>query len=112
VLDKKKLIIKTIEDKLASDIKVIDFNNVSPFYDYFIICTSLNDRMNRSICKNVEKTAKENNIIINSIEVSNDGGWSLIDLDDIVIHVFSKQQRELYALESLWKDLPIEEIHE
>ena len=111
MVDKKALIIKAMTDKLASDIKVIDFNNVSPFYDYFIIGTSLNERMNRAICKNIEKVAKENNIEILVNETAKDGGWSLLDLDGIVVHIFSQSQRELYALEKLWSDLPIEVIN-
>ena len=108
-MTKKEIIIKAMDDKLASDIKVIDFQNRSPFYDYFIIGTSLNDKMSKAIARNVVKAANENGYHVNNVETSDSGDWTLIDLDDIVVHVFTPQARLFYGLESLWAELPIED---
>jgi len=109
-MTKKELIIKSMDDKLALDIKVINFQNKSPFYDYFIIGTALNDKMSEAIGRNVVKTANLNGYKVNKIESSANGDWTLVDLDDIIVHIFTQQARNFYSLEKLWSDLPIEEI--
>lgn len=108
-MNKKEIIIKAIDDKLGSDIKVIDFMNTNPFYDYFIIATSLNEKMSEAISRNVVKTAIENGFEVNKVESSAE--WTLIDVDDIVVHIFSPVGRVHYSLDKLWADLPVEEVN-
>jgi ribosome-associated protein len=52
----------------------------------------------------MEKTLKENGIETLSRERFKPGGWLILDAIDFVVHLFSKEQRENYALEHLWKD--------
>lgn len=101
------LIYKAMDDKLAMDIVAIDFRNVSPFVDYFLIATARNARMAKSIIENVEDVANINNIPIKSISKNLESKWLLVDLGDIVCHIFFDNERENYNLEGLWKDLPI-----
>jgi len=105
------IVVKAMDDKLASDIKIIDFDHTSPFYDYFVIGTCLNEKMAKAIAANIVKVARENNIEVVGVETSSNGEWTLIDLDGIVCHVFSPFARSNYNLERLWGDLKITEAN-
>lgn len=110
MLSELELIVKAMDDKLASNIKVIDFRNNSPFYDYFLIGSALNNKMANSIIDNIYKISKENNIKVRSIDSSEGSNWYIIDLFDIVVHIFTFEAREVYALEKLWGDMPNIEV--
>ena len=98
-----------MDEKLASDMVVLDFRNQSPYVDYFIIASARNFRMARSIIENVEDKVSEAGYAIRHSYVD-DSKWLLIDLGDVVCHVFYDDAREYYNLEGLWKDLPIVEM--
>ncbi|MBQ9425384.1 MAG: ribosome silencing factor [Erysipelotrichaceae bacterium] len=98
-----------MDEKLASDMVVLDFRNQSPYVDYFIIASARNFRMARSIIENVEDKVSEAGYAIRHSYVD-DSKWLLIDLGDVVCHVFYDDAREYYNLEGLWKDLPIIEM--
>ena len=98
-----------MDEKLASDMVVLDFRNQSPYVDYFIIASARNFRMARSIIENVEDKVSEAGYAIRHSYVD-DSKWLLIDLGDVVCHVFYDDAREYYNLEGLWKDLPVIEM--
>lgn len=95
-----------MDDKMARDITIIDFRNYSPFMDYFVIATALNKRNAQAIIDNVEQEIYKNGFQVKKTEKNSDSKWLLLDLGDIVCHVFYDGERELYNLEGLWKDLP------
>ena len=96
-----------MDEKLAEDLIVLDFRKRSPYVDYFIIGTARNYRMAKSIVDNVEEKALENGYEVKRIYAEKETKWLLVDLGDVVCHVFYDGERELYNLEGLWKDLPI-----
>ena len=96
-----------MDEKLAEDLIVLDFRKQSPYVDYFIIGTARNYRMAKSIVDNVEEKALENGYEVKRIYAEKETKWLLVDLGDVVCHVFYDGERELYNLEGLWKDLPI-----
>ena len=99
-----------MDEKQASDLKVLDFRRQSPFLDYFIIGSARNYRMARSIIENVEEKALEAGYEIRRSYIDDSSKWLLIDLGDVVCHVFYDGEREYYNLEGLWKDLPTVEM--
>lgn len=101
---------KAMDDKQADELVVLDFRSHSPFVDYFIIGTAKNQRMAKSIIENVEEVAVQNGFEVKHSYVNNESKWLLIDLGEIVCHVFYDGERQVYNLEGLWKDLPIVEM--
>ena len=99
-----------MDEKLASDLKVIDFRKQSPYLDYFIIGSARNYRMARSIVENVEEKVLEAGYEVRHSYIDDSSKWLLIDLGDVVCHVFYDGEREYYNLEGLWKDLPTVEM--
>ena len=104
--DLLKIAYDAMDSKQADRLVVIDFRNHSPFVDYFIIGSARNERMAKSIIEEVEDQATMNGYKVNSISMGKESAWFLIDLGSIVCHVFYGEDREIYNLEGLWKDLP------
>ena len=81
--------------------------DVSPFfslYDYFIVCSGETGRQVRAIYEEVEKKCKENHIDIHHCEDDPDSRWILVDIFDMLLHIFVDEAREFYNLEYLWRD--------
>jgi len=91
-------------DKKAMDIKLLYFGDTSPLTDCFIIATGTSDPHLKALRDNLEKTLKDSKIEIFSRDRFQPSGWLVLDAIDFVVHLFSKEQRENYALEDLWKD--------
>lgn len=81
----------------------MDIHDVTYIADYFIICSGTSDRMLNSLADAVEETAKQKYGINGRREGAPREGWVLVDLGDIVVHLFSPDQREFYDLELLWE---------
>tara|TARA_B100001250_G_scaffold351539_1_gene323764 strand:+ start:372 stop:746 length:375 start_codon:yes stop_codon:yes gene_type:complete len=91
-------------DKKAMDIKLLYFGDTSPLTDCFIIATGTSDPHLKALRDNLEKTLKDSKIELFSRDRFQPSGWLVLDAIDFVVHLFSKEQRENYALEDLWKD--------
>ena len=91
-------------DKKAEDLKLLYFGDKSPLTDCFIIATGTSDPHLKALRNNLEVVLKKNKIETLSKDRFQPGGWLILDAIDFVIHLFSKEQRENYALEHLWKD--------
>ena len=91
-------------DKKAEGLKLLYFGEKSPLTDCFIIATGTSDPHLKALRDNLEKALKENSVQTLSRERFKPGGWLILDAIDFVVHLFSHEQRENYALEHLWKD--------
>jgi ribosome-associated protein len=91
-----------LEDKKAEDLVLIDITDLSVFADYFIVCSGTSDRMLNALAKSVIEYMHTNF----QLQVSKEGeprdGWILLDIGEIIIHIFSPDQRNYYKLEDLW----------
>jgi ribosome-associated protein len=99
-----KLSCISLLDKKAEDLKLLYFGEKSPLTDCFIIATGTSDPHLKALRDNLEKTLKEHAVQTLSRERFKPGGWLILDAIDFVVHLFSTEQRENYALEHLWKD--------
>lgn len=91
-------------DKKAENLQLLYFGDNSPLTDCFLIATGTSDPHLKALRNNLEAVLKENKIETLSKDRFQPGGWLVLDAIDFVIHLFSKEQRENYALEHLWKD--------
>lgn len=97
---------KALDDKRAEDIVVLNMQNISLLADYFIICHANSDRQAQAIAREVQDKAQENGFDIKRIEGFDSARWILVDIGDVVVHVFHKDERAFYNLERLWGDAP------
>lgn len=89
-------------EKLGSDIVLLDTNGISSFADYFVIVSGETDRHIESMAEDISRRSRKMGIHVTHREGSGKGGWLLIDFTGVVIHLFTRDQREHYGLEQLW----------
>lgn len=104
------LVAKACDDKRAEDIVLLDMKNVSLIADYFLICEGTNERQVQAIAREVKDIADEQNIEVKRMEGFDQARWVLVDLGDIVCHIFHRDERGYYNLEKLWGDAPQLEV--
>lgn len=97
--DKIKRILKTLDHNLIKDIMVYDMRKNTPLFDYFIVVTALSQKQMQAAA-NYLKSEHD----IKGIEEGE--AWTLVDLRDIVVHIFLEEEREKYGLDKLLKDVP------
>ena len=85
---------------------ILDLSNLSGFTDYFVICNGMSDRQVQSIADSVEHVMTSTDHEILAGEGYTEGRWVLIDLGDVVVHIFLDALREYYDIETLWADAP------
>ncbi len=100
--EKKLIIIKSLEDGKARDIKVLDVATISSFTDVMLIATGTSTTHVRSLGSRVAQDMKDIGETPLGTETSPEPDWVLIDLEDIVVHVMTEAARSRYALEKLW----------
>ncbi len=93
-------------EKKAENLKILNLTNLSGFTDYFVICSGMSDRQVQAIADSVGHIMKTEGKELLSTEGYSDGRWILMDLGDVVVHVFLDALREYYDLEALWADAP------
>ncbi|WP_322904870.1 ribosome silencing factor [Paenibacillus campi] len=102
-----QLAVDAAESIKAQDMVVLDLKGISLVADYFVICHGNSDTQVRSIAAEVRKRAHEANVNIRGMEGVNAARWVLIDLGDVVVHIFHRDEREYYNIERLWSDAKV-----
>ena len=104
LLTNLKISCDALLDKKGEDIKLLYFGEKSSLTDCFVIATGNSNPHLKALRDNAEKTLKEKGVELFSKDRFQPSGWLVIDAIDFVVHLFSKDQRENYAIEQLWKD--------
>lgn len=99
-----KLAIAALEDKKGEDIKIIDISNVSIIADYFIIAGGNNKSQIQAMSDEVEEKLGRAGANVKQIEGYQTASWVLMDFNDIIVHIFDKENRLFYDLERIWRD--------
>lgn len=102
--------VKAADDKRAEDIVVLNMQGISLISDYFIICHGNSDKQVQAIAREMKEKAMENGYMVKRLEGFDEARWILLDLGDVVAHIFHKDERSYYNLERLWGDAPIENM--
>lgn len=99
-----RTLVDALEDKKAENILLMDLQGIAPFTDYFVICSGSSDRMLKALANGALDTVRETHKVKARIEGDSMAGWILADFGDVILHVFSADQREYYLLEELWSE--------
>lgn len=100
------LTVKTLSDKLAKDIVTVDMRAVSPYTDAFVIATAANVRQANALADYAQDAAEKQGYEVKSREGTSGSTWVLLDLGEVVVHIFTEETRKQYRLEELWADQP------
>jgi ribosome-associated protein len=95
------------DSKKAEDVVALDMRGLVAYTDFLVICTARNERQARAIVDEVRLQAKrEMGLLPGGVDGGGEAGWIILDYLDSVLHVFTKEARERYQLEELWRDAP------
>jgi ribosome-associated protein len=93
--------------KGAAEIVVLDMRELASYTDFLTICTARNERQARAIVDEVKLRLKqERGLLPAGVEGDGAAGWIVLDYLDAVLHVFTAEARQRYALEDLWHEAP------
>lgn len=96
-----------LADKKATDITILDVHDLVGYTDVFVVCTGRSDRLVKALAEHVERMVRtELRLHPIGVEGVERGVWALIDLGDVVVHIFREHERVFYDLEGLWEDAP------
>jgi ribosome-associated protein len=93
-------------EKLAHDVRVLEVRDQIAITEYFVICSGTTDRQVRAIGDAVEEELRSSGAKAIRREGERDNRWLLLDFADVIVHVFTDEDRRYYELERLWKDVP------
>lgn len=99
-----RLAIQALEDKKGNDIQIIDIHEVSVIADYFIIASGSNPNQVKALADNVEETLGRAGYEARQTEGYSTAAWILMDYNDIIVHIFSDEDRSFYDIERIWRD--------
>ncbi len=102
IAELRDIIVETLEQHKAENITVIDLKNKSDIADFMIIATGRSSKHVASTADFVMEQIKARGGQY-LVEGMNNSDWVLIDTLDIIVHLFSKEKRDHYALEQLWQ---------
>lgn len=99
-----------LEDKKASQVRIVDLRNLSPVTDFFVIGSGTSTTQVRAMADHVEEKLGQLGVARHHTEGYLGGRWILIDYGDVVVHIFHEEERDYYSLERLWGDAPVIEL--
>ncbi|EPE63218.1 ribosome silencing factor [Exiguobacterium sp. SH3S1] len=106
IKEELELIVKAVDDKRGEDIVVLDMEGISPIADYFVICHGNSEKQVEAIAREIKDVAGENDLPLKKFEGMDSARWVLADLENVVVHIFHRDDRDYYNLEKLWADAP------
>ena len=99
-----KTAVAALQDKKGEEIRVIDISGVTVIADYFIIASGSNPNQVQALVDNVEEQMYKAGYDDPRVEGYNTASWVLLDYNDVIVHVFSQDDRLFYDLERIWRD--------
>ncbi|MCK5388089.1 MAG: ribosome silencing factor [Candidatus Izimaplasma sp.] len=100
-MTKIEIIVNALEDINAFDIIVFDTRTKSPFFDYFVISSVTSDRQLQAAISHINQDLAENKLPHPVVEGRNSKSWVLIDCKDIIVNIFTREEREYYNIEKM-----------
>jgi ribosome-associated protein len=91
-------------DKKASDVMILDIQEVTTFADYFVICSGNSSRQINAVADAIEEELDKQGATLLHREGTADAGWILLDFGDVIVHIFGAKEREYYRLERVWSE--------
>lgn len=95
-------ICKLLSAKQAIDIKIVDIQGVSNIADYFVICSGRSVPQVKAMFDHLEEELEKQGKFATRKDGYTEGRWIAVDYGDVIVHIFHKDTRDTYALDTLW----------
>jgi len=101
---------RAADDIKASDLTILDVSDLLVLVDVFLLASASSDRQLKAIGTRIEQNLRDEGRKPLRREGTPEAGWVLLDYGDLVCHLFTHEQRGIYALERLWADVPRHDV--
>lgn len=99
-----KLIVAALDEKKAVDLRVLDVSKLSSITDYLVLATGGSEPHLRALRIELERVLDAEKARILAVDTTKGSGWTVVDAFEIMIHVFTPENRDKYRMELLWRD--------
>ena len=99
-----KMAVAAAEDKKAQDTVILKLSELTLIADYFVITSGDSEPQLKAISNFIMRKFKDNKIKLLHYEGKPETGWILLDYNNVIVHIFSKEKREFYDLEYIWQE--------
>lgn len=97
-------ICKVLAEKQATDIKYVEISSLSNLCDYFVICSGRSIPQVKAIFDHLEEQLEKEGKFAVRKEGYSEGRWIAVDYGEVIVHIFHKDTREIYGLDTLWNN--------
>ncbi|CAK8054646.1 ribosome silencing factor [Eupransor demetentiae] len=101
-----EIAVKAIDGKKANHVVALDMEPVSLMADYFVIADAASNRQVQAVVNEVKDKIEEAGGQVRYMEGYQQAQWVVLDLGDVIVHIFDTEHRDFYHLEKLWYDAP------
>jgi len=95
---------RALDEKIGANILVLNVSGITPIADFMVIATANSQPHLRALAQAIEEELEKTGNRPHHIEGGQDSPWILVDLVDVIIHIFKEDSRKYYDLEHLWGD--------
>ena len=99
-----KLIVQALDEKKAEDLRVLDVSRESSITDYLVLATGGSEPHLRALRIELERVLDQEKARILGVDTTKGSGWTVVDAFEVMIHLFTPENRGKYRMEQLWKD--------
>lgn len=103
-MEKLSFLKRTLEDKKAQDVVVLDVSKLTNIADFFVIATASSPVHARALADHLLEEAEKKGYAVDHVEGMEFGNWILVDLIDVIVHIFTPEWREHYGIEWIWAE--------
>ncbi|MEM7673113.1 MAG: ribosome silencing factor [Verrucomicrobiota bacterium] len=109
-MDSLRICCEALEDKKATDLRVLDVSEKSSITNYIVVASGMSEPHLRALRIAVEMACKQHKIQIIGADKESSSGWIVVDAFDFMVHILTDEKREYFSIETLWKDAERVEI--
>ena len=102
-----KSVVLALDAKKAEDLRVLDVSKQSSITDYLVLANGNSEPHLRALRIELEKVLDAQKVRILGMDTTRGSGWMVIDAFEVMVHLFTAENRDKYRMELLWKDATI-----
>lgn len=97
-------VVRALDAKKAEALQVLDVSQQSSITDYLVLVNATSEPHLRALRVELEKVLDAQKARILGMDAALGSGWTVVDAFDVMVHLFTPENRNKYRMESLWKD--------
>jgi ribosome-associated protein len=97
-------LVRALDGKKAEDLRVLEVGKLSSITDYLVLATGTSEPHLRALRIELERVLDEQKARILSVDTTKGSGWTVVDAFEVMVHLFTPENREKYRMELLWRD--------